>query len=266
MTDLVTAAAMGVVEGLTEYIPVSSTGHLILVGEWMGVPAEVQGSFDIFIQAGAILAVILAYPGRFAGFFRRGDGVGFNGLRGLLLLALTTTPAALAGVFFHSFIKAHLFTPHTVAIGLAMGAGWMLVAERWGRPAARHEGVDTLSWKDALWIGCFQCLALWPGMSRSASTILGGMALGLDRRTATEYSFFAAVPLLGLASMFALLKGISSLSAPWIPFFAAGFATAFLFGWISIRLLVRFLGRHTLDAFAWYRIGLAALVLALVRN
>ncbi len=266
MTDLVTAAAMGVVEGLTEYVPVSSTGHLILAGRWLGVPAEVQGSFDIFIQAGAILAVIVAYPGRFAGFFRHGDGAGFTGMRGLLLLALTTLPAALAGLLCHAFIEAHLFTPRTVAIGLAVGAVWMLLAERRGHPDPHKTGVDSLTWKDALGIGCFQCLALWPGMSRSASTILGGMFLGIDRRTATEYSFFAAVPLLGLASVYALLKGMSSLSAPWIPFFAAGFATSFVFGWLSIRLLVRFLGHHTLDAFAWYRIGLAVVVLALVRN
>lgn len=266
MTNLLTAAAMGVVEGLTEYVPVSSTGHLILVGEWLGVPAEVQGSFDIFIQAGAILAVILAYPGRFAGFFRRGDARSFSGLRGWILLALTTLPAALAGLLCHSYIEEHLFTPRTVAIGLAVGAVWMLLAERRGHPDPHKAGVDTLTWREALLIGCFQCLALWPGMSRSASTILGGMALGLDRRTATEYSFFAAVPLLGLASIYALFKGMSTLSAPWIPFFAAGFATSFVFGWLSIRLLVRFLGRHTLVAFAWYRIGLAAIVLALVRN
>ena len=261
MTNLVTAALMGVVEGLTEYVPVSSTGHLILAGKWFGLPPEVEGAFEIFIQAGAILAVIVAYPGRFAGFFRRGAAGAFAGGRAWLMLALTTLPAALAGLLLHPFIEAHLFTPKTVAVGLAVGAVWMLLAEHRGHPDPHKAGVDSLTWRDALRIGCFQCLALWPGMSRSASTILGGMALGVDRKTATEYSFFAAVPLLGLASVFALIKGMSTLSARWIPFFAAGLATSFVFGWISIRFLVHFLGRHRLDAFAWYRLGLAALVL-----
>ena len=265
MTNVVTAAVMGVVEGLTEYVPVSSTGHLILAGEWLGVPAEVQGSFDVFIQAGAILAVILAYPGRFAGFFRPGSGSGFSGWRAWILLGLTTLPAALAGLLCHGYIEEHLFAPRTVAIGLAVGAVWMLLAERRGHPDSHKAGVDSLTWREAVLIGCFQCLALWPGMSRSASTILGGMALGLDRKTATEYSFFAAVPLLGMASMYALLKGLSSLTAQWIPFFVAGFVMSFIFGWISIRFLVHFLGRHRLDAFAWYRVALAALVLWLAR-
>ncbi len=253
MTNLVTAAAMGVVEGLTEYVPVSSTGHLILAGKWFGVPPEVEGAFEIFIQAGAILAVILAYPGRFAGFFRPGAAGAFAGGRAWTMLALTTLPGAVVGLLFHSFIEAHLFTPRTVAAGLAVGAVWMLLAEHRGHPDPHKAGVDSLTWKDALRIGCFQCLALWPGMSRSASTILGGMALGVDRKTATEYSFFAAVPLLGLAAVFALIKGMSTLSAQWIPFFAAGLVTSFVFGWLSIRFLVHFLGRHRLDVFAWYR-------------
>jgi undecaprenyl-diphosphatase len=267
VTNLLTAAAMGVVEGLTEYVPVSSTGHLILAGRWLGVPPEVEGSFEIFIQAGAILAVILAYPGRFAGFFRFRAGAvrAFAGGRAWLMLALTTFPGALAGLLFHSFIEKHLFAPRTVAIGLAVGAVWMLLAEHRGHPDPHKTGVDSLTWKDALRIGCFQCLSLWPGMSRSASTILGGMALGVDRRTATEYSFFAAVPLLGLASVYALVKGMASLSAQWIPFFASGLVTSFVFGWLSIRFLVHFLGRHRLDVFAWYRLGLAALVLWIAR-
>jgi len=253
---------MGVVEGLTEFIPVSSTGHLILAGDWLGAPAEVRGTFEVFIQFGAILAVILAYPGRFSGLVRRG-GEGLSGARGWGMLALTTLPAAVVGLLLHPIVERYLFTPGMVAVGLAIGAVWMLLAERMGyrKSAPRTQpGVDGMTLRDALLIGCFQCLALWPGMSRSASTILGGMTLGLDRKTATEYSFFAAVPLIGLASVYALIKGAGSLSPQWIPFFAVGFLMSFVFGWISIRFLIHYLARHRFDAFAWYRLILAATI------
>lgn len=253
---------MGVVEGLTEFIPISSTGHLILAGKWLGAPEEVKGTFEIFIQFGAILAVILAYPGRFSGLVRRGGG-GMSGLRGWVLLTLTTLPAVCVGLILHPFVETYLFTPGMVAVGLAVGAVWMLLAERVGyrKSAPRpRPGVDGLTPRDALLIGCFQCIALWPGMSRSASTILGGMTIGLDRRTATEYSFFAAVPLIGLASLYALIKGAGTLSLQWIPFFAVGFLMSFVFGWLSIRFLIHFLARHRFDAFAWYRLILAAAI------
>ncbi|MCX7819097.1 MAG: undecaprenyl-diphosphate phosphatase [Kiritimatiellae bacterium] len=262
------AALMGLIEGLTEYIPVSSTGHLILAGHLLRIPEPIQKSFDVVIQMGAILAVVVAYPRRFASLLMwRGSSVGaFAGPRGLGLLALTTLPAVLLGALAHGALVRHAFQPPLVAVGLAAGAVWMLVAEHRSRNrAVSCSGLDDLDWRRALGIGVFQCLALWPGVSRSAATILGGMALGLDRRTATEYSFFAAVPMLALASAFAMWQGANALTAEWWPFFAAGLSVSFGVGYLAIRWLTAFLSRHRMDVFAVYRLLLAALVMWLSR-
>ena len=174
LTVYVVAALMGVVEGVTEFIPVSSTGHLILAGDLLGFESLVgEGqakTFEIFIQLGAILAVVVAYPRRFSGLLRLGDNSGFSGLRGLSLLLLTSLPAGRLGLLARGPIKEHLFQPLTVAVGLAAGAVWILVVERWP-PRVRRAGLDQLRWQDALAVGLFQCLALWPVMSRSSSTI-----------------------------------------------------------------------------------------------
>jgi undecaprenyl-diphosphatase len=261
---IVVAAWLGVVEGLTEFIPVSSTGHLILAGDLLGFESLVgEGpakTFEIFIQLGAILAVVVAYPRRFSGLLRLGDNSGFSGLRGLSLLLLTSLPAGLVGLLARGPIKEHLFQPLTVAVGLAAGAVWILIVERWP-PQARRVGLDTLRWQDALAIGLFQCLALWPGMSRSSSTILGGMMLGIERKTAAEYSFFAAVPLLAAAALYELYKSRSTLNAADIPWFAVGFVVSYLFAWLSVRFLIRFLSQHTLAVFGWYRLAIAAAAL-----
>jgi undecaprenyl-diphosphatase len=258
------AILLGLVEGLTEYIPVSSTGHLILVGDLLGfdrlVGAEVAKTFDIFIQLGAILAVVVAYPGRFVGLLRLGDNRGFSGLRGLTLLLITSIPGGILGLVGRPFIKEHLFQPLTVAIGLAVGALWILAVE-WRLPRTRREGVDSLDWRDALGIGLFQCLALWPGMSRSSATILGGMMLGVERKTATEYSFFAAVPILTAATLYELYKSRDLLSAAHISLFGIGLGVSFLAAWAAVTFFVRFLGRHTLVPFGWYRLAIAAVVL-----
>jgi len=255
---------LGIVEGVTEFIPVSSTGHLILAVDLLGfdrlVHPEVAKTFEVFIQLGAILAVVVAYPGRFARLLRLGDNAGFAGLRGLGLLALTSLPAAVAGVAARPFIKAHLFQPLTVAIGLAAGALWILAVE-WRAPRTRCAGVDGLGWREALGIGLFQCLALWPGMSRSSSTILGGMMLGVERKAATEYSFFAAVPILLGAGLYELYKSRSLLSAADVPLFAVGLAVSFLLAWAAVKFFIRFLSRHTLVPFGWYRLAVAAAAL-----
>jgi len=252
---------MGLVEGLTEYIPVSSTGHLILAGAVLRIPEEIQKSFDVFIQAGAILAVVCAFPHRFAGLVRSSSVVGgFHGARGWGLLALTTTPAAVAGLLAHRWIERHAFQPTAVAVGLALGAAAMLWLEH-RRVTSRVQNLDGMGWREALGIGLFQCLALWPGVSRSAATILGGIALGLDRKTATEYSFFAAVPVLTLAAVYAMVRDGAAVTAAWASFFATGLAVAFVSGLASIRFLMRFLSRHRMDAFAAYRLALAAAVL-----
>jgi undecaprenyl-diphosphatase len=269
LTVLVVAALMGVVEGVTEFIPVSSTGHLILAGDLLGFECLVgQGqskTFEIFIQLGAILAVVVAYPCRFSGLLRLGDNSGFSGLRGLSLLLLTSLPAGLLGLLARGPIKAYLFQPLTVAVGLAAGAVWILVAERWPRPV-RRAGLDALRWQEALAVGLFQCLALWPGMSRSSSTILGGMMLGIERKTAAEYSFFAAVPLLAAAALYELYKSRSTLDAADIPWFAVGFVVSYLFAWLSVRFFIRFLSRHTLAVFGWYRLAVASAALLWALN
>jgi undecaprenyl-diphosphatase len=267
LTQTVALAAilLGIVEGLTEYIPVSSTGHLILAGDLLGfdslVGEEVAKTFDVFIQLGAVLAVVVAYPGRFAGLLRFGENRGFSGVRGLTLLMITTIPGGIVGVLAKKQIEAHLFRPLTVALGLAVGALWILAVER-RLPRTRREGVDALDWKDALGIGLFQCLALWPGMSRSSSTILGGMMLGVERKAATEYSFFAAVPIVTAAGLYKLYESRSLLSASHAAVFAIGFVVSFVVAWASVKLLIRFLSRHTLVVFGWYRLAVAAVVLA----
>lgn len=254
---------MGLVEGLTEYIPVSSTGHLILTEAVLGfgetIGKEAAGAFEIFVQTGAILAVVVAFPGRFVDLLKPTRSGGFAGPRGIGLLVLTTLPAVVVGLLIHDFIMERLFSPPVVAMGLAAGAIWILLAERFPRPV-RKEGLDNLGWREALSIGFFQCLAMWPGMSRSAATILGGMMSGVDRKTATEYSFFAAVPVLLGAAVYELYKSASHLKASHVPLFAVGLAVAFVSAWVAVRWLIRYVSGHSLAAFAWYRLALAAIV------
>lgn len=258
------AAILGLVEGLTEFVPVSSTGHLILASSLLGfeelLGKEVAGAFEVFIQLGAVLAVVLAYPGRFARLLRLTERQGFAGVRGIGLLMVTTLPAALVGLVLHGPIKHKLFNPTTVAIGLLVGGMWIVVQE-WLRPRAKTEGLDAIGWKDALVVGLFQCLSLWPGMSRSSSTILGGMLGGLERRTATEYSFFAAVVVIPAAGVFEIWNTLPHLNASHVPLFAIGTLVSFVSGWIAVKWLIRFLSHHTLTAFGWYRMAVAALVL-----
>jgi undecaprenyl-diphosphatase len=261
MEDLL-AALMGVVEGLTEFLPVSSTGHLILVGYYSGfshsMGKEFTDAFTIVIQLGAILAIVAAYPKRFTGLLRLTDNCGFSGLRGIGLLLITTIPASILGFLTHHFIKEKLFHPLTVAAALAVGAVWILLTEYW-RPRPRVESLDSLTWREALSIGLFQCLSLWPGMSRAASTILGGMTSGVERKTATEYSFFAAVPIMIAATVFELHKSYKDLAGHF-QMVAIGFVVSFLVAWLAVKGFVWFLGRHTLVPFGWYRLVVAGAV------
>jgi undecaprenyl-diphosphatase len=260
---------MGIVEGVTEFIPVSSTGHLILVGDLVGFAKylgsngeQVADTFEVFIQLGAILAVVAAYPGRFTGLLNLRQREGFRGIRGLTLLFITSVPAGLLGLAVHKLIKTHLFNSATVAIGLAVGALWILLVERFWRRGGKA-GVDSIGPKEALCVGLFQCVSLWPGMSRSTSTILGGMLSGIDRKTATEYSFFAAVPIMCAAVAFDLYKNREFLSTEHIPVFAIGFVVSFIVAWIAVKSFVAFLSRHTLTSFGWYRLAIAAAVCVL---
>ena len=259
MNEILIAAILGVVEGLTEFLPVSSTGHLILAGRLLGFETEQAKVFEVFIQLAAILAVVVSYRKVFINLVLGKTAEGFGDNRGIPLLIITTLPAVVLGLLVHGWIKEHLFNPQSVAAALAVGALWILGAEYF----YRHHNPRTLAhltWKGALSIGLFQCLALWPGMSRSTCTILGGMLCGLDRKSATEYSFFAAVPLMCAATGYDLLKNWDILDASLLPMFATGFVVSFISAWAAVQFLIRFVSRNSLQAFAWYRLVLAGFV------
>lgn len=255
---------LGLVEGITEFLPVSSTGHLILTSHFLGLTGEKIATFEIFIQLGAILSVVVMYRQRFQNLFLFKSSAGFSGLRGLLLLIITTFPALLLGAITHQYIKIHLFTPLTVAVGLGLGGLALLIGEKLIHPE-KTKDLDTISWKQALAVGFFQCLALWPGISRSAATIMGGMISGVERKTATEYSFFAAVPVMCAAVFFDLYKSLPLLNFSDIPQFALGFFVAFFSAWAAIRLLIKIVSSRNLTPFGWYRILVAILVLWFLR-
>lgn len=255
------AILLGIIEGLTEFLPVSSTGHLILAGHFLNFTGEAAATFEIFIQLGAILAIVLLYFPRFTGFVLPSAKKGFSGVRGLSLLVTTTLPALIFGALFHHFIKAHLFNPQTVVIGLAAGSFWILAVERFCREQKEGAGLDGLTFRQALLIGFFQCLAMWPGVSRAGATILGGMMIGLDRKTATEYSFFAAVPVIAAASLLDLYKSLHIIAPAQIPSFAIGFLVSAVSALLIVKFFIRYVSRNSLNAFAWYRLALAAAVL-----
>ncbi|MBP3730059.1 MAG: undecaprenyl-diphosphate phosphatase [Mailhella sp.] len=258
MESLAASFVLGIVEGLTEFLPVSSSGHLVLASHALGLAGERAATFDVVIQTGAIFAVVLLYWERFTGLVLPKRRSSLSGLRGLLLLALTTFPGALLGLLLHGQIKA-LFRPLPVVLALVSGALFMLAAERW--LASRHERsetqLDRVTPMQALGIGCFQCLALWPGFSRSASTIVGGMFLGLSRRSAAEYSFIAAVPIIMGAAGYDIIKSLSVFTAGDIPFFIVGSAAAFASAVFAIKVFIRLLAHVTLVPFALYRMALA---------
>ncbi len=260
---LLKAAVMGVVEGLTEFIPVSSTGHLILAAALLKMPGEKIKLFEVVIQTGAILAIVSLYAERLwstvAGL-PRGDVVA---RRFTVNVLIGFFPAALAGVLFIDVIKAVLFTPSVVAMGFIAGGFVILWAERLQarRGTSRVEAVDDMRWTDALKVGLVQCVALVPGVSRSGATIIGGMLLGMNRRTATEFSFFLAIPMLFGAAVYDLYKHHHLLSSADIPMFVVGMVTAWLSAWVCVRWLLRFVSTSTFVPFAWYRIVFGALIL-----
>jgi undecaprenyl-diphosphatase len=257
MIDWFTILLLGLVEGITEFIPVSSTGHLIIAGHLLGYEGERAATFEIFIQLGAILAVVFLYKDTFLQLFTRRRVRGMAGTHGLLMLTLTTLPILVVGFLLHGIIKKYLFNnTNVVAIGLAVGGVAIILIERW-RPRPRCYGLESLRWREALTIGLFQCLAVWPGTSRAAATILGGMLIGIERKTAAEYSFLAAVPAMCAAVGYDLLKSRSILHASDIPAFAVGFVVAFIAAAIAVKGFIRLLGSSTLSAFGWYRMVVA---------
>lgn len=260
MESIIQAVILGIVEGLTEFLPVSSTGHLILTGHLLGFTGQKAATFEVVIQLGAILAVVVLYWDRFWGLLRPQAGRAFSGIRGLWLLFLTSLPAGLMGLAAHDFIKEHLFGPYTVALALAVGAIAILIVERMNKQPHTHT-LDEVTPTLALGIGFFQCLALWPGFSRSAATIMGGMILGARRTVAAEYSFIAAVPIMFAATGYDLLKNMDLFTSADIPFMAVGFVVSFFAAWAAIKGFISLLGKVTLRPFAWYRLVLAPIVL-----
>jgi len=260
MSPLWVAVFLGVVEGLTEFIPVSSTGHLIIAGHLIGFTGAKAATFEVFIQLGAILAVAILERRRLAALLRPSAREGFAGPRGCALLAATSVPALAVGWLLHDWIKEVLFGPVTVAWALGVGGIVILAVERW-RPQPRLGNIDALGWREAIQIGLFQVLALWPGVSRSGATIVGGLVSGLDRRAAASYSFLAAIPVMGVATIYDLWKAWPTLEASGTLPFTIGFVVSFLAAWAAVRSFIAILGRWTLRPFAWYRIVVAPIVL-----
>lgn len=261
------AFILGAVQGLTEFLPISSTGHLIITGHLLNFTGAKASTFDVAIQLGSILAVVVLYWKRFWGLLFPPTSTGFAGIRGICLLIVTSLPASILGLLLHSVIK-QLFTPANVMLSLTTGAIMMLIVEEWSkryRPICWN--LDKITPKMALAIGCCQCMALWPGFSRSASTIMGGMIFGIQRSTAAEYSFIAAVPIMFAATGYDVLKSWSFFTVDDLPLFSTGMLFAFLFACLAIRTFITLLSRITLRPFAIYRLILAiAVYYFLVQN
>jgi undecaprenyl-diphosphatase len=254
------AAIMGIVEGLTEFLPVSSTGHLILAGSLLDFTGEKIKVFEIAIQTGAIFAVILIYWPRL-----RDTAAGITSSRQAQRFALNVgvafLPAVVLGLLFGKVIKAHLFTPVVVASTFILGGLIILWVERRKQPPVRVQSIDDMTPLDALKVGLVQCLALVPGTSRSGSTIIGGMIFGLSRKAATEFTFFLAIPTLIGAGAYSLIKERALLSMADVPLFAIGLVFSFLSAWLCVRWLLRYVSTHDFVPFAWYRIAFGLVVL-----
>ncbi len=257
---LLKALILGIVEGLTEFLPVSSTGHLILVGDLLDFNDDKGKMFEIVIQFAAILAVCWEYRSRL-GDAAAGLLAGKEEARRFVLnLLVAFMPAAVLGLLFASKIKLYLFKPVPVALAFIVGGVLILWAER-RQHTVRVERVDLMTWRDALKIGLAQSLALIPGTSRSGATIIGGLFFGMSRQAATEFSFFLAIPTLFAATAYELVKYRHLLSMDDIGLFAVGGAASFVSAFFAVRGLLRYISRHDFSAFAWYRIGFGLVVL-----
>lgn len=255
---------LGVVEGITEFLPISSTGHLILVKHWLSYTGTTADSLIVVIQSGAILAVVWEYRQSFLGLLRHQPGNSFSGWPGCWRLLLTTVPALALGFLGHKWIKHHLFSPTTVACALIVGGLALILIERKPR-SPKWDTLQAVTPRLALWVGLCQCLALWPGFSRSAATILGGMWQGMHRKLAAEYSFFAAVPVLIAAAGYDLYKSLPLLTRGDAGYMLLGGAISFGVALVAIRLFIRYVATSTLAGFGYYRIVLGIGVLLLLR-
>jgi undecaprenyl-diphosphatase len=252
LSDLIDAFVLGIVEGLTEFLPISSTGHLILAGELLGANDERWGVFNIVIQTGAMLAVVWEYRAR---FFK----IDLQLYRNLIVAFI---PAAVLGLLFSKYIKSYLFHAVPVALAFIIGGIVILLVESKENRNVRVETTAAMTWLDALKVGIAQCFALIPGTSRSGATIIGGMLFGLSRKAATEFSFFLAVPTLVAAGLYDLWKHRDTLSAADAPIFGVGMIVSFVCAFVVIRWLIRYVATHDFKPFAWYRIAFGVAVLA----
>jgi undecaprenyl-diphosphatase len=257
-SEIFKAAILGIVEGITEFLPISSTGHLILAGDILGFTGGMANTFEVFIQLGAILAVVWIYREKLSSTVK---GIGTEKTnRFLLNLLIAFLPSAFFGLMAHSFIKHYLFNPITVAIALIVGGIAILIIERVVKKPVVMD-MDVVSFKQAFGIGMAQTLSLFPGVSRAGATIMGAMCFGLERKVATEFSFFLAIPTMFAATSYDLLKNISYLSANDLPIFAVGFFVSFFSALFVISAFLGFITKHTFDSFAVYRIIFGAVVL-----
>jgi undecaprenyl-diphosphatase len=257
---LVKGFVLGIVEGITEFIPVSSTGHLILAGDLLGFGDEKAKVFEVFIQLGAILSVVWLYREKIlsviSGLPRSKEA------RSLAVnLMIAFLPAAVLGLLAHKAIKAYLFNPITVAAALIAGGLAILLIEKMNH-RSHVKDIDGITMQQAAATGLAQCLALFPGVSRSGATIMGGLLIGFDRKVAVEFSFFLAIPTMFAATGYDLLKNLHALSAPDIPLFLIGFITAFFSALIVIKAFIGYVSKYDFSGFAYYRIGFGLLVLA----
>ena len=263
LSILLKALIMGIVEGLTEFLPISSTGHLIIVGNALSFPEDIAATFEIFIQLGAILAVAVFFARDLIDLLRRAvhDRAAQRLLAGVVIAFV---PAAAVGVLLIKYITQYLFSPFTVGIAMVLGALIILWVERAQKghtpPVTEVEQVD---YKQSLGIGIAQIASLFPGMSRSASTIVGGLLMGLDRPTAVRFSFYLSIPTMFTATLYDLVRNLDKVQGQYIPAFGVGLITAFFVALIVIRWFLHYVARHNLVPFAWYRLVVGAFMIVL---
>ncbi|CCJ99460.1 undecaprenyl-diphosphate phosphatase [Cronobacter malonaticus] len=266
MHSLLVAAILGIVEGLTEFLPVSSTGHMIIVGHLLGFEGDTAKTFEVVIQLGSILAVVVMFWRRLFGLIGihfghpPHEGLG-KGRLSLIHILLGMVPAVVLGLVFHDFIKS-LFNPINVMYALVVGGVLLIAAELLKPKEPKALGLDDMTYRQAFFIGCFQCLALWPGFSRSGATISGGMLVGVSRYAASEFSFLLAVPMMMGATALDLYKSMSFLTMADLPMFAVGFVTAFVVALVAIKTFLHLIKRISFIPFAIYRFIVAAAVFA----
>lgn len=263
------AIILGVVEGITEFLPISSTGHMVIVGKFINFTGEFAVLFEIVIQLGAILAIVYLFRDKILSTFKnfKPKGEGFTkgeGFKFWAKLIIAFIPTAIIGLLFHETIEEHLLTPISVAGALFVGGLWMIYAENKYRKNDTIQDIDQIGYKTAFIIGCFQCLSvLWPGFSRSASTIIGGWIMGLSSLAAAEFSFFLAIPTMIAATIFALLKSSIILTIPQVAALIAGFVVSFVVAIIVVAKFIEFLKTKPMKIFAIYRIFIGIIVLIL---